>query len=128
VLFRSRNVLWLIGKGRYLYFNNTTGSSPKGDLPFLTRYDLRTGKKDTIWRCPEGRFEYVARVLDAENLTFITRRESSTEMPNYWVKNLKKRIADIQLTHLDRKSTRLNSSHVKISYAVFCLKKKNTKG
>src|SRR5207302_7449702 len=27
-------------------------------------------------------------------------------------------------TKLDRKSTRLNSSHVKISYAVFCLKKK----
>src|SRR5690606_40433476 len=28
-------------------------------------------------------------------------------------------------TSVDRKSTRLNSSHVKISYAVFCLKKKN---
>src|SRR5690606_41975956 len=28
----------------------------------------------------------------------------------------------------DRKSTRLNSSHVKISYAVFCLKKKKTTG
>src|SRR5690554_7766932 len=28
---------------------------------------------------------------------------------------------------LDRKSTRLNSSHVRISYAVFCLKKKNNK-
>src|SRR5256885_4907354 len=27
--------------------------------------------------------------------------------------------------HLDRKSTRLNSSHLVISYAVFCLKKKN---
>src|SRR5207249_9998768 len=27
---------------------------------------------------------------------------------------------------LDRKSTRLNSSHVSISYAVFCLKKKKT--
>src|SRR5437773_8436135 len=26
---------------------------------------------------------------------------------------------------LDRKSTRLNSSHITISYAVFCLKKKN---
>src|SRR5690554_7471938 len=26
--------------------------------------------------------------------------------------------------YLDRKSTRLNSSHVRISYAVFCLKKK----
>src|SRR5436309_8769755 len=28
---------------------------------------------------------------------------------------------------VDRKSTRLNSSHVKISYAVFCLKKKRCK-
>src|SRR5688572_31867173 len=28
--------------------------------------------------------------------------------------------------YLDRKSTRLNSSHSQISYAVFCLKKKNT--
>src|SRR5699024_11921189 len=28
---------------------------------------------------------------------------------------------------LDRKSTRLNSSHVSISYAVFCLKKKNNR-
>src|SRR5690554_7601761 len=28
------------------------------------------------------------------------------------------------LSTLDRKSTRLNSSHVRISYAVFCLKKK----
>src|SRR2546428_10290807 len=28
--------------------------------------------------------------------------------------------------HPDRKSTRLNSSHDQISYAVFCLKKKNT--
>src|SRR3712207_8787607 len=29
--------------------------------------------------------------------------------------------------HQDRKSTRLNSSHANISYAVFCLKKKNHK-
>src|SRR2546430_9612408 len=29
-----------------------------------------------------------------------------------------------QGSHLDRKSTRLNSSHSQISYAVFCLKKK----
>src|SRR5690606_41428524 len=34
---------------------------------------------------------------------------------------LRFRIADF---NTDRKSTRLNSSHVKISYAVFCLKKK----
>src|SRR2546430_5438890 len=32
---------------------------------------------------------------------------------------------DIVLGSRDRKSTRLNSSHSQISYAVFCLKKKN---
>src|SRR5690625_6353378 len=35
------------------------------------------------------------------------------------------KIKTIINTGLDRKSTRLNSSHVAISYAVFCLKKKN---
>src|SRR6266699_3397254 len=34
---------------------------------------------------------------------------------------------DYHLGQVDRKSTRLNSSHVRISYAVFCLKKKNKK-
>src|SRR3712207_7823843 len=33
---------------------------------------------------------------------------------------------DVAVDRRDRKSTRLNSSHANISYAVFCLKKKNT--
>src|SRR3712207_7055777 len=33
-------------------------------------------------------------------------------------------LLDVLDEHLDRKSTRLNSSHANISYAVFCLKKK----
>src|SRR3712207_8135769 len=32
----------------------------------------------------------------------------------------------VDISRLDRKSTRLNSSHANISYAVFCLKKKQT--
>src|SRR5690606_41858365 len=36
-------------------------------------------------------------------------------------------LADRALRDLDRKSTRLNSSHVKTSYAVFCLKEKMTR-
>src|SRR5256885_12620610 len=43
----------------------------------------------------------------------LTRRDSSANSPT-----LRPR--------LDRKSTRLNSSHLVISYAVFCLKKKKT--
>src|SRR5690606_41480620 len=50
------------------------------------------------------------------------------------VRRLVSRLDDLRLPAIsgvaatydsDRKSTRLNSSHVKISYAVFCLKKKN---
>src|SRR2546422_5635169 len=33
----------------------------------------------------------------------------------------------VEILHKDRKSTRLNSSHGYISYAVFCLKKKKTR-
>src|SRR5690349_22912534 len=36
-------------------------------------------------------------------------------------------VARVQVRERDRKSTRLNSSHVEISYAVFCLKKKKKK-
>src|SRR5690349_23663823 len=36
-------------------------------------------------------------------------------------------VAGRQAMYADRKSTRLNSSHVEISYAVFCLKKKKKK-
>src|SRR5699024_11271791 len=36
-------------------------------------------------------------------------------------------VVDLGLDGGDRKSTRLNSSHVSISYAVFCLKKKKKK-
>src|SRR3712207_8117140 len=35
-------------------------------------------------------------------------------------------VAAQRVEHVDRKSTRLNSSHANISYAVFCLKKKKT--
>src|SRR5690554_1558980 len=43
------------------------------------------------------------------------------------LRQLKKLLPAETQANLDRKSTRLNSSHVRISYAVFCLKKKKKK-
>src|SRR5262245_65064977 len=43
-----------------------------------------------------------------------------------WIVDLLRELgAKVHVVHPDRKSTRLNSSHLGISYAVFCLKKKN---
>src|SRR5947209_16879244 len=55
--------------------------------------------------------------------------KSGTSLVTFWTSHTPpdsdslKRIVD---AYKDRKSTRLNSSHANISYAVFCLKKKNT--
>jgi len=95
----GRYVLKRIDNGSKLLMNNTTGSSPKGDLPFLAALDLNTKKMDIIWRCPEGYFESIVEVLDPEKLVLLTRKESEKEMPNYWIKNLKLKIADRQITH-----------------------------
>src|SRR3712207_8929465 len=65
-----------------------------------TRRLARPGRRRRVWRGPEG----PERVQD-EGDERDRREEHCRE---------------------DRKSTRLNSSHANISYAVFCLKKKKT--
>ena len=94
----GQDVIKLVDNGNKILMNNGTGASPKGDLPFLATFDLTTKKLDIIWRCADGYFENVVRVLDADKLQLLTRRESEKEMPNYWIKNLKLKIADRQLT------------------------------
>lgn len=94
----GRQVIKLTDNGNKILMNNPTGSSPKGDLPFLANFDLTAKKSEIIWRCNEGYFENVVKVLDADKLVLLTRRESEKEVPNYWIKNLKLRIADRQLT------------------------------
>ena len=61
--------------------NNPTGSSPKGDLPFLATFDLATKKTDIIWRSNEGFFEYVAKVMNADKLELLTRRKLKKKCP-----------------------------------------------
>src|SRR5256885_11060954 len=52
--------------------------------------------------------------LDADGRLVVTSQESRDQSRNL----------EIAREKVDRKSTRLNSSHLVISYAVFCLKKK----
>ncbi|HEX6190938.1 MAG TPA: prolyl oligopeptidase family serine peptidase [Chitinophagaceae bacterium] len=113
----GRNVIKTIDNGNKILMNNTTGSSPDGDLPFLATFDLNKKQSDIIWRCQPGYFESVVRVMDAEKLQLLTKRESEKEMPNYWIKNLKLRIADRQLTNFTNPYPQLEGvSKEKIKY------------
>src|SRR3712207_8955668 len=65
-----------------------------------------------------------------ESLDFITNRAIFGNVVrgiHYWGSSAMVVLAFAHMAHvflIDRKSTRLNSSHANISYAVFCLKKK----
>jgi dipeptidyl aminopeptidase/acylaminoacyl peptidase len=62
------------------------GSSPEGDLPFLDKMDLTTGKKTRVWRCEAPYYEFVVDLIDAKKITFVTSRESQNENPNYFLR------------------------------------------
>src|SRR5690625_2272066 len=73
--------------------------------------------------------EIVKDILkDTLNLKYldvsVLRSKLNSETINILKKIAEKDYKTKELKELDRKSTRLNSSHVAISYAVFCLKKK----
>lgn len=113
----GRPAIQLTDNGSQILMNNTVGSSPRGDLPFLSKFDLTTKKSNIIWRCQEGVFEIVEQVLDADKLVLLTRRETQREVPNYWIKNLVLRIADNQLTQFNNPYPQLEGVlKEKISY------------
>src|SRR2546426_9333666 len=51
-------------------------------------------------------------------------REGDDDTPPHWITRSARSVVVALAIVGDRKSTRLNSSHLVISYAVFCLKKK----
>ncbi|HYK75590.1 MAG TPA: prolyl oligopeptidase family serine peptidase [Daejeonella sp.] len=113
----GRYVLQTIENGSKLLMNNTTGASKDGDMPFLAKFDLATKKNEIIWRSGKGTYEYVSDVLDADKLVLLTRRESQTEVPNYYIKNLILKIADVPVTNFSNPYAALEGiTKEKISY------------
>src|SRR5687768_18169479 len=73
-------------------------------------------------------FRSVTRLLEAMNGTVEVKSEpDSGSVFLFRIPLVLNAAGDVPLWKRDRKSTRLNSSHGYISYAVFCLKKKKKK-
>ena len=77
-----------------------SGYSPEGMRPFFDEYDLKTKESNRLWRA-DGKetLESIIRVIDAKQGVLLTRVEASTKFPNYFIRNLKKRIAPLQITN-----------------------------
>ena len=74
----------LLRSGDWIYLTGT-GASPQGDRPFLDRLNLVTKKAERLWRADTVHYESVVALLDDSGRSFVTRRESRTEPPNYFV-------------------------------------------
>src|SRR5437667_9366121 len=79
----------------------------------------------TLFRSKSG-LPGTAERANAESACFPNSRRETISLHLSPSRNFA-RSASLGLQLKDRKSTRLNSSHITISYAVFCLKKKNNR-
>ncbi|HZS56997.1 MAG TPA: prolyl oligopeptidase family serine peptidase [Bryobacteraceae bacterium] len=67
-------------------FLRSVGASPKGDRPFLNRFDVKSGETQPLFRCDDAHYEMVEAILDPAGSKLLTRRESPTEPPNYFIR------------------------------------------
>src|SRR3712207_7728395 len=85
----------------------------------------------TLFRSPQRHLVDLRLAHPHRALGHVLRREVVDRLDDQLVVLLvdqadRRRLGAHDVAHQDRKSTRLNSSHANISYAVFCLKKKTT--
>ncbi len=105
----GRSVLLIADKGRTIYLTGP-GASPEGDRPFMDKYDLKTGKTTRLWRSEAPYYETVNEFIDPARGLLLTVRQSVTEVPNYFVRDLKKGTLK-QVTKFDNPYPQLAGVH-----------------
>ncbi len=79
----GNNVVMMNGDEIFLTSN---GATPKGDRPFLRRFNLKTGSTEQLFRCDDNSYESVAAIISNDGSKFITRHETKSEPPNYFMR------------------------------------------
>ncbi len=75
----------MIQHGDYIFLSGQ-GASDEGDRPFLDRFDLKTLKSERLFRCDDKSYESVVALLADDGSRFITRHETQTTPPNYFIR------------------------------------------
>ncbi|MGH9837446.1 MAG: S9 family peptidase, partial [Blastocatellia bacterium] len=63
------------------------GATPKGDRPFLNRFNLKTLKTETIFRCDDTSYESFVSLLSDDGSRFITSYETPSLPPNLFLRS-----------------------------------------
>jgi dipeptidyl aminopeptidase/acylaminoacyl peptidase len=104
----GQTVLLQSPDGRWIYLRGQ-GASPEGDRPFLSRMNLENRRVERLWQSPAGAYETVAEVLDGRARRLVTRRETSTTPPNYFLADVRGRVPPRPLTSHENPAPELAS-------------------
>ena len=85
----GQQVLLIADKGKTLYLTGQ-GASAEGDRPFIDKYDLKTGNTTRLWRSEAPFYETISDFINIDKGLVLTVRQSVTEVPNYFIRDLKK--------------------------------------
>ena len=69
-------------------FLSGNGASKDGDRPFLDRLNLKTLATERIFQCDEQSLETISAVLSDDGKKLVTRWETKTDYPNYYLRDL----------------------------------------
>ena len=64
------------------------GATREGEYPFLASMDLTTGATERVWTSEAGAYESVVGILDDAGRQLVTRRETRSDPPNLFVRDL----------------------------------------
>ena len=84
----GRSVLLTDKGGKTLYLTGQ-GASDEGNRPFVDAFTLANQETKRLWQSEAPYYEYPVQILDTEDNTVLTRRESREEPPNYFIRDWK---------------------------------------
>ncbi|MDX6574762.1 MAG: hypothetical protein QOE96_715 [Blastocatellia bacterium] len=111
--FGGGNVIMQTGDFIYL---TGLGSSPEGDRPFLDRLNLKTLTSDRLFRSEAKSYETVVAPLSDDGKTVLTRYETPSDPPNYYVRDLESKSKRAVTTFTDPQPQLRGASHQFITY------------
>ncbi len=106
---RGKSVLVTSPDGTSIFLAGD-GASPEGDRPFLDRLDMNTMETERLFHSLPPYYERPSRFLNDECTKFLFIRESVSEYPNYYVRNLEDD-SEVQVTFYSNPVTILEGMH-----------------
>lgn len=80
---------WVALQDKDAIYLSGQGATPKGDRPFLDKYDLKTGRTTRLYQCPEGVYDTFVGFEGAARDRILISHESPAEPQNYFRAALK---------------------------------------